>query len=749
MACALQVPGTASAASVSADPFNPGGLVVSDLASETNAMTVHAEPGVLVVDDTIAALTTTAPQCALVGTQEVRCVSAGVRALTVRLGGGNDSFRLDDSVSTVAGIGLVSIDGQAGDDQVISGEGAQTLFGSAGNDRLDAGAGGDTILGQAGDDIAVGGDGSDDLRGGTGNDQLSGGAGDDDVRGDDGADVVSGGDGADRLEAPDAADVSADPTASLGADTVDGGAGDDRIGAGPEADPLAPDVLSGGGGRDTVVYALRSSPVAVALDGAANDGAAGEGDNVAPDVEDVVGGSGNDVITGSDAANFLDGGPGDDILSGLGAADTLDGGLDSPGNDRLFGGDGNDTLSGEAGDDYLDGGAANDTLSGAGGTDTLVGGDGADTLAGGPGIDIVGAGNGDDTLYGGDPVLIGADGGDQLDGGPGHDKLYGGPGDDTLDGGLGPDVIVGEDGRHDVVTYQDRTGPVTVTFNNKPDDGEQGESDNVASSVEDVVGGTMGDTLAGDDRANSLNAGPGDDSVDGGPGPDVLAGGKGADVVRARDRASDVVNCGGGNDLAIVDRLDTARQCKYVDNGRRRRPPFRQMALVRSRRGRFELRLPDSSHFVSLSGTVSVPLKSTVDGGRGTVRVVTTTRRNGPIQGAWFSGGAFSVDQTLAARPATLIRVASAGAAECRAARARKKRPRHRLVTRTDKRHPGRVAVVGDYSIGAAFATRWLTEDRCDGTFTRVMEGTVRVTDLTLHRTVSVRAGHSYLARPG
>ena len=39
------------------------------------------------------------------------------------------------------------------------------------------------------------------------------------------------------------------------------------------------------------------------------------------------------------------------------------------------------------------------------------------------------------------------------------------------------------------------------------------------------------------------------------------------------------------------------------------------------------------------------------------------------------------------------------------------------------------------------------TVDRCDGTLTRVVEGSVRVRDRVRHRTVIVRAGRSYLAR--
>jgi Ca2+-binding RTX toxin-like protein len=759
-------PETATAAVVSIDPSNPAGLLVQDTGNETNVLTVRAQPGLpvtLIFQDTGATPTTTAPQCAPTTPQTVQCDGTAVFGLDVALGGGDDTLTLDDSTYALTPIALTLVNGEGGNDTLVTGQGNDIVLGGAGNDRIGAGAGDDSIIGELGDDTELGGPGVDQVLGGPGNDQLfgedgadqvggeagndtiDGGAGDDDASGGEGADVVSGGDGADRLEAPDGADIAADPAAALGADTVDGGPGDDRIGAGPEADPRSPDVLGGGTGRDTVEYALRSSPVLVSLDGAANDGAAGEGDNVEPDVEDVVGGSGSDEITGSGASNGIDGGAGNDTVSGLGGDDTLQGGVNSSGSDTLLGGDGSDALDGDAGDDFLDGGAGTDRLAGAGGTDTLVGGSGVDNLIGGPGIDRLEGGDGDDTLFGGDPNLVGADGGDHLDGGAGKDALLGGPGDDTLDGGLGPDTIAGEEGR-DEVTYENRSGSVTVTFNGKPDDGERGEGDNVASDVEDVVGGTTGDTLAGDERANSLDAGPGDDDVDGGAGQDTLTAGKGADVVRARDLSRDEVLCGPGHDLAIVDRLDTVRDCEYRDNGRRRRPLFRRIAFVRPRRGSFGLRLPESTRFVPLSGTVGVPLGSTINAGRGTVRVVTTTRRNGPVQGAWFSRGAFSVSQARGRRPATVIRLASGDLAECRTAPNRRKHVRNRLVTRTDKKHPGPIRVVGEYSIGAATSTAWVTEDRCDGTVTRVTRGIVRVTDLTRHREVSVHAGDSYLA---
>jgi hypothetical protein len=42
--------------------------------------------------------------------------------------------------------------------------------------------------------------------------------------------------------------------------------------------------------------------------------------------------------------------------------------------------------------------------------------------------------------------------------------------------------------------------------------------------------------------------------------------------------------------------------------------------------------------------------------------------------------------------------------------------------------------------------TVWLTEDRCDGTYTRVKRGVVAVDDFVTDRSVVLRAGKSYFA---
>jgi Ca2+-binding RTX toxin-like protein len=586
--------------------------------------------------------------------------------------------------------------------------------------------------------LAEGGPGDDTLTGGDGPESLCGGPGND---------ILNGGGGNDRLDFPC---IDGQTDQSPGGDILNGGAGDDQLNGGPAGAPLESDKFLGGDGTDTVDYSQRAAALTVTLDDVQNDGEVGESDNVASDVENVIGGSAGDTLVGSGAANVLDGRNGDDTLVGGGADDTLAGGV---GNDTLSGGDGGDTLTGADGDDALAGDDGNDSLSGGGGTDTLDGGAGGDALSGGAGIDTLNGGDGDDWLNGSEVGLVGGDSDDKLRGGPGADVLLGGPGDDWLDGGLGPDQISGEDGR-DTLSYEDRTNPVFVTLNGRPDDGEDGEGDNVGGDVEIILGGTVWDTLTGDRNANTLSAGSGEDLITGNAGPDVLNGGDAPDLIWARDGDTDSVDCGDDGDLAIVDARDNVQHCTWIDRGGKRRLTVARTALVRAVRSEFGLRLPVGQRFYKLADPVKIPIGSTIDAREGEVRVATARNRAGARQEISVSEGVFSLRQDTGRRPVTMLRLTGGSFGRCggsssreRGAPARKAKPGRRLRTRLDKPKRAHVKVRGRYSIGAAYGTAWLTEDRCDGTLTRVKSGTVRVHDLVRHRTVTVRAGSSYLAR--
>ncbi len=262
------------------------------------------------------------------------------------------------------------------------------------------------------------------------------------------------------------------------------------------------------------------------------------------------------------------------------------------------------------------------SINGNGGDDRIK--DAYDSSAG----RMLTGGAGDDEIdaYAGDDTLDGGDGNDKLDGGEGDDRVLGGNGDDVVDGdgykAPGSDVIDGGAG-HDF--FEGWTKPedlqrqpaVTLTLDGVANDGRPGENDNVIG-VEDfemyVVGaftGTDGpekivifnpgnsgpstligrggnDELVGHDFDDTVDGGAGDDHLEGGLGNDTVTGGPGRDtiygdatasrctyysckipygndVIDARDGEVDTIDCGIGQDRAIVDAIDVVANCETVE----------------------------------------------------------------------------------------------------------------------------------------------------------------------------------------
>jgi ferric-dicitrate binding protein FerR (iron transport regulator) len=59
----------------------------------------------------------------------------------------------------------------------------------------------------------------------------------------------------------------------------------------------------------------------------------------------------------------------------------------------------------------------------------------------------------------------------------------------------------------------------------------------------------------------------------------------------------------------------------------------------------------------------------------------------------------------------------------------------------------GRFVTRGRNAVATVRGTIWLVRDTCAGTLVKVKRGEVAVRDLVRKRTVTVKAGHSYLAR--
>jgi hypothetical protein len=163
-------------------------------------------------------------------------------------------------------------------------------------------------------------------------------------------------------------------------------------------------------------------------------------------------------------------------------------------------------------------------------------------------------------------VIVGGNGNDEVRGSREVEDFFGGPGDDRLLGVLGADVFTGGDGT-DTVEFP---GPAayTVTLDGQTNDGQIGASPigNVHADVEIVIGGGLGDILAGTAGAQRIDGRGGPDTLDGGPDADTIAGGAGNDKILARDGAVDTITCGADVDEVTADWNDTVDpDCETVD----------------------------------------------------------------------------------------------------------------------------------------------------------------------------------------
>lgn len=254
-------------------------------------VTYASGPNEYTVTDTVGI--TAQGTCAQVNPTTVTCPGAGIVALSVDTGNGNDVVKLDAATIPTSVKG--DLNGGQKNDRLISANGADLLAGGGGDDTLNGNNGADEFKGGGGTDtvvypgsrtagvnVTIGAGGANDgnaldqtaakrddvdrnvegvvgtrgpdaltgdrsaetLNGGDGNDTLSGNNGDDVILGLGGGDLLSGGDGDDSL------------LASVGNDRLLGGNDDDRLGAGAGNDRLVGDAgvdaMKGRGGIDRI-----------------------------------------------------------------------------------------------------------------------------------------------------------------------------------------------------------------------------------------------------------------------------------------------------------------------------------------------------------------------------------------------------------------------------------------------------------------------------------------------------------------
>ncbi len=234
-------------------------------------------------------------------------------------------------------------------------------------------------------------------------------------------------------------------------------------------------------------------------------------------------------------------------------------------------GDGNDSVDST-------GTTLNGTFNGGTGNDILLPGRSEEVFNGGAGTDSVnysgrenpvtvslngtaddGEDSEEDNIKPDVEKVIGTDGADSLTGGTGADTLVGGAGNDKLVGGLGGDVLKGGTG-FDSVSYEDHAVRVVATIDGAANDGALGESDNIGTDVEALVGSNQGDRLTGGSNSNV---------IDGLKGSDVIAGGGGNDTVSYANRNVSVTvsKDGAANDGTSTELDNVSRDVETILGG--------------------------------------------------------------------------------------------------------------------------------------------------------------------------------------
>jgi hypothetical protein len=169
-----------------------------------------------------------------------------------------------------------------------------------------------------------------------------------------------------------------------------------------------------------------------------------------------------------------------------------------------------------------------------------------------------------------------------------------------------------------------------------------------------------------------------------------------------------------------------------------------------------------TTKFAPLTGAVNVPMGSVLDTTKGRVALTSAADTGGTkTQTADFYDGIFQVKQsvprTKPKKPKALVtdvvlkgqisRSQCAPLKGARSAAANKKKGPKAVLGKLWGNGKGKFRTNGKYSSATVRGTIWLVEDRCEGTFTKVRRGTVQVRDFKRRKTVTVKAGHAYLAR--
>ena len=150
-------------------------------------------------------------------------------------------------------------------------------------------------------------------------------------------------------------------------------------------------------------------------------------------------------------------------------------------------------------------------------------------------------------------------------------------------------------------------------------------------------------------------------------------------------------------------------------------PVVNRTIVVGPARGTVKVKVPGSKRYVELDRTIGIPVGSSVDTRKGRVTLTSIPKAGAAPQTAVFFDGLFRVTQSKGITNLTLTEQLAACPKQGRASAAAKKAKKRRLWG--DGK--GAFRTSGKYSAATVRGTKWLVEDSCAGTLTRVTQGSV------------------------
>jgi hypothetical protein len=181
-------------------------------------------------------------------------------------------------------------------------------------------------------------------------------------------------------------------------------------------------------------------------------------------------------------------------------------------------------------------------------------------------------------------------------------------------------------------------------------------------------------------------------------------------------------------------------------------PQLGSTVIVAPGQGDLRVRPPGTSSFVALAYGTELPVGTEVDARKGSI-ALTSALPSGKTQTAKFGGGRFVIRQKRGGYVDLFLRGPACprpakphGSQRSHTVAGAARRASSRRLWGRDK--GGRYRTHGKNSHATVRGTRWVVIDTCAGTLTRVSRGAVVVRDEVRKKSVLVRAGEHFLARP-